>query len=301
MKKKIDEIQNEMLAIKEQSAELSTLEILATGERVAELTSKSKVAVWRLFIYIIAVAHYVQRQLWDIFRNETEARVEATRPHTKKWYEGKARAFRLEQELIKGTDKYSDAGLTQQQIEDRQIIKHAAIEKIVINGYGLLRAKVAKENNGELVSLNNTELEALEKYFERVADAGSVVLPTSRPPDSLKLEIDFYYDPLVLNSYGQRLSGGQEQPAVVAIENYLKSLEFNGQLVLEKLEDYLKKHTDGALFPKIKRAWSKYGNLSYDYIGENAGLINEIRVADAGYMKLDKNNTTIKYIAYNAE
>ena len=47
-------------------------------------------------------------------------------------------------------------------------------------------------------------------------------------------------------------------------------------------------------------AWSKYGLHSYEAIGvENAGKINEIRQADAGYMKLDETNTIIHYKANN--
>ena len=48
---------------------------------------------------------------------------------------------------------------------------------------------------------------------------------------------------------------------------------------------------------KVQEAFSKYGQYLYDTAGiQNVGKIDAIRIADAGYMKLDEDVLQINYI-----
>jgi hypothetical protein len=299
MARSLENIQTELLDAKESVSELNALEVLTMNEvnTLGNVTSTSKVAVWRLWIYVFAFAQWVQEKLWDVFRNEVETRIAETRIHTKEWYRNEALIFQLGYEL-----QWNGRRFVYETIDEiAKIIKHAAVQKYIINGYGVLRVKVAKEVNDERVPLTNEELQAFSAYMNSVGDAGTVVIPTSAIADDLKLEITISYDPLVLNNAGQRLDGTDDTPVLSAIKTFLRSFEFNGELVLQKLQNHLET-IEGVAIPHTTDflGWSKYALHTYDSIGiQNAGKINEIRQADAGYMKLDEANTIIHYIANN--
>ena len=152
--------------------------------------------------------------------------------------------------------------------------------------------------NGNLAEASNAVKIGFTTYMNRIADAGTTVIPTTASHDDLKLELDIYYDPTILNNQGKRLDGANDTPVIDAINNYLTGIEFNGKFISTKQTDVLQK-VEGIVLPVIKKAWSKYGSHNYtDTDIQRVGLINEIRIADAGYMRLDEEATIINYIAY---
>jgi len=301
MARTLNEIQDQALEAVETTAELNALEVLTDNEQnnLANLTSDSKVAIWRQILFVVSYIVWFLEQLWDVLQADLDKRIEAGKIHNKAWYREKALAFRYGQDLLPESDQYDDTGLTAAQIAASKIIKHAAIQKIIVNGYGTLRAKVAKEVAGERVPLNNAEALALFYYFDEVADGGTAVLITTLPADDLKLELVIYYDPQILDAEGKRLDGTNDTPVIEACEAYTKDIDFNGEFIKTDLKDVLKK-VDGVNIPVVKKAWSKYGAYDYDTTGVlNVGIIDEIRVAEAGYMKLDTDNITISYVPRN--
>jgi hypothetical protein len=302
MPRSINEIQKTILDAKAQAGELATLEILTDNEKAfTSINSTSKAAVWRLWVWIYSFAQFVQEQYWDTFKKEVEKRIAESRIHTPKWYREKALAFMYGIPLVFEKDYYDLSGLTEAQITAAKIVSNAATVRVVQNGYGTLRLKVVRTVNGEYAPLTPEQVTALSDYFNKnVADAGTVVNVTTGNADMLKLKIDIYYNPLVLAADGSRLDGTADAPVIEQIKNYLKSIDFeNGKLVLTYLADQLQQ-VPGVILPVIKEAFSKYGD--YDYTTpdiQNVGVINEIRIADAGYMKLDEPNLLINYIPYS--
>lgn len=250
---------------------------------------------YRLF-EALAFFIWVFEKMMDIYRTEVNEQIAQSRIHTRDWYRQQALNYQHGQEVTdNGT--YDNTLLTDLQIATAKIVKHASVLKYIINGRGVLRVKVAKDAGGALAPMTVTELTAFKHYMNRVADAGTTVIPTSGTHDDLKLEMDVYYDPTVLDSQGARLDGTDAEPVKTRIKAYLKGLEFDGRFIKTHLTDQLQA-VDGVVLPKIRRAWSKYGSYNYETIGQNTGEIDEIRVADAGYMKLDEATTIINYIPY---
>lgn len=299
MARTINEIQQTSLDAIASAPELSALEVLTTQEQQSlQPTSASKVAKWRLWVWVFSMAVWHLERLWDVFRDETEARVAATRPHTKEWYREKGLNYLHGIELVPETDYYDTSALTDEQITQAKIIANAACIKEILYGAGRLRIKVVKLVNGQYVQLTNEELTGFTAYMNQVSDAGTLVVCTSGPADMLRIDLDVYYDPTILNPFGQRLDGTDPQPVQNAIKNYLKSLRFNGSFIKTKLVNELEA-VQGVFYPEIKNAWSKYGAYEYDTEGiSNVGLINVIRIADAGHMKLDEAELNINWIAY---
>jgi hypothetical protein len=302
MARTINDIQKEILLARQSNANLSALEVLTDSEQnILQADSSSKVGIWRLWVFIFAYAQFLQEQYWAIFKTEIETRIAQSRIHTPKWYREKALNFLYGIALVQDKDYYDTSSLTSQQIADAKIVSNAASVRVVQNGYGTLRMKVVRLVGGEYAPVLPQHLIALNTYFNsHIADAGTVVTVTTGNADLLKLKLDIYYDPLLLGADGSRLDGTDATPVITKISDYLKSIDFeNGSLILTYLTDNLQK-VPGIKLPVVREAYSKYGSYDYNTTGvQNVGVINEIRVADAGYMKLDLTELLINYIPYS--
>ena len=290
MARDLNTIQQLILDKKTQTAELSTLEVLTTDEQstLSNLTSASKVAIWRLWVYIVAFAIWSLEKLFDIYETEVDQRIAANEIHNFLWYKKKALEFQYGHALVPQTDYYDNTDLVVADIEQSKIIKHVAVIRKIINGHGFLELKLAKEENTQLVPLEAPEMEAFKAYMFLVADAGTYIQYISLPHDDLKLVLEIQYDPQILWQDGSRKDGTDNTPVIQAINTFLYTLEFNGELILTKLTDYLQ-NVEGVKIPKIREAYSKYGDFDY-------AEIDETYIARAGYMRLDLDNTVINYV-----
>lgn len=302
MTHRINEIQQSILDKKATISELSALEVLTTQEQsLQEINSNSKVAVWRLWVWVMSFAIFSLERLMAIFQEDVEKRIAATRIHTQKWYRDKALAFLYGVPLVADTDIFDLTGLDEQAIKSAKIVANAASIRIVENGYGTLRIKAVGSLNGEYVPLLPVQIWALSVYFNQyVADAGTLVLVTSGEADLLKLKLDIYFDPLQLSPTGTRLNNTNDNPVLEAIHEFLQSINFeNGTFITSYLTAHIQS-VPGVSIAVVLEARSKFGSYSYtDASTLGVGLINEIRAADSGYMRLDLNALQINYIPYH--
>ncbi len=82
MSRSIKEIQQTILDAKATAVELSALEVLTTQEQTLNsANSTSKVAIWRLWVWVVAFGQYVLEQYWDAFKIEIEARIAQSLRH----------------------------------------------------------------------------------------------------------------------------------------------------------------------------------------------------------------------------
>ena len=297
MARTLTQIQQEILTNKDNASELTALQVLTTSEiDLYSATSTSKVSIWRMWVYVIAVCIWALEKLFDVFKTEVSETVASSRIHTKSWYRDLALAYQ-HGFTLNGT-VYDNTGYTDAQILASKIITHASVLRYVINGRGVLRVKTATESAGELVPLTTEQLAGFTSYMNKVADAGTTIIATSGTHDDYKVELDVYYDPTILDNQGRRLDGLNNAPVIDSINIYLKGIDFDGGRYFgTKLTDSLQ-GVNGVVLPVIKNAWSKYGSYAYTTTDvPNVGIINEIRTPDAGYLRLDEDNSVINYIA----
>lgn len=270
MARKLNDIQQSILDKIATSAELTALEVLTTSEKstLAEITSASKVAVWRTFVYVVAFCIYVFELILDVFRAEITAKVSANRPHTLDWYKTKALAFQYGDSLV-DSDEYAVIDAS------KQLVKQVAIE----DGDRKLVIKIATLVGDELAPLPEVDqVNAFAAYMGKVKDAGTLLEFVNQDADQLKVELDFYYDALLVKSDGTDITTGLNV-VETAIKSYLKSIDFNGQFDINRMTDYLQSATG-------------YVSLRINYIGFRAGTavsytpISRAYKPLAGYMKL---------------
>lgn len=239
------------------------------------LNSTSKVSVWRLWTYIVAVSIWALENLYDLHKAEVTTLINEKAPHSLRWYANKAKAFQYGSELAYEADYYDNSKLTEDQIAEQQIIAFSAVTE---QSKGL-RLKVARIVDNDLNALSEQQLESFSEYMRRIKDAGvNPLIIESLPPDSLKLEMIIYYNPLVLGSDGSRLDGTDADPVGNGVRDYLKNLPFNGTLVLAYLIDALQQ-IDGIVIPHIEHAEARYGILPYTAFDVKYN-------PDAGYLRI---------------
>jgi hypothetical protein len=255
-------------------------------DALSGLTSTSKTANFNLIAYVVAVVMAVLDNLFDLHKSDVDTQLATKKPHGLQWYRDLALRFQYGQELAPESDAYTNAGLTDDQINAQLIIAQAAVTEIS----GKLRLKVVKLVNGDYAQLVDDEKTAFAAYIENQKDAGVTVDIDSLPPDSLKLAIDVFYDPLVIKSDGSRIDGSAQTPVPDATNAYLKNLKFNGEYADNRLQDALKLVT-GVQLINIKLSQAKYGLFPFTNI-------DEVYIPDAGYLRIANGDLTINYRPY---
>ncbi|PCH69385.1 MAG: nucleotidyltransferase [Bacteroidales bacterium] len=240
----------------------------------------SKTNIVGLLTYVVAVAIFSLEKLFDQFKKDVDVKIKEMKPHSLRWYNNKAQAFQYGHSLLAESDLYSEVD------EAAQLVKFSAVQEIE----GKLTVKVAKDNGeGNPTSLVGDEFVSFTNYCARVKDAGVVLIVKSAPGDQLRLSLDLYYDPLVLDGEGQRLDGSGNTPVQDAIREFIKILPFNGEFVIAHLVDALQE-TEGVTIPNVLSCETKYGG--YDF-----SQVNAQSVPDAGYLELKDEDLTVNWIA----
>lgn len=285
MARSITTIYDEMLAEMQTFSSLADFQpnVHSSQTFLTDITSSSKVAIWRSFIWVFAFAVWVHELVFDKHKEEMEVRAREIIAGTPSWYRDQCLIFQYGSSLqwINNRFQYSviDTSL--------QIVKRAAI----LEGANQVRIKVAKLSGNVPVALSIAEFNAFQAYMNKVKIAGTELTIVSRTSDLLKINYDIIYDPLVLTGTGELISTPGTFPVHDVINAFIGNLPFNGVLNLTQLTDAIQQ-VEGVIDPTLLSAWAKFGALPYS-------LINKNYQADAGHMVIDPTNpltATINYI-----
>lgn len=257
MARTINEIQQSIIDAKNADATL-------TG-----LNSNSRVAVWLLWTWVVATSQWVTENLFDAHKAEVNAILASQRPHTLQWYATKAKLFQFGDTLPQYSDVYDVIDAT------KQIVAFAAAVELP----SLVRIKVAKVNGSVLQPLATPELTAFVAYMQRIKDAGVRLQLTSDNGDSLRLALNVFYDPLILDAAGKRLDGSNDTPVQSAINTFIDTLPFNGVFVLNYLIAAIQA-VEGVIIGEVVYCAANYGTLPYLPVTSSY-------VPDAGYLVVD--------------
>jgi hypothetical protein len=250
-----------------------------------DLTSASKVAYWRLIIFIITVAIWVHEELWLVFKSEVIALIESEKVHTIGWYTTQAKNYQHGHDILmdSGKPRYAEYNA------DARIIKHCSS---IDNNKGGITLKLATEVNGVKQPLSASQMLAFRAYMSKIRDGGVVINYISTSPDQIVARLNVYYDPILISADGSLISDSSVKPAEVAFLNYLDSIEFDGVFNINKCFDDLIT-AEGIADAVVDSLQAQFGNNDY------TDIIRE-REAYSGYFIVDALlpiSTTFNYIA----
>lgn len=193
----------------------------------------SKVSIEARLIYVSASAVWLLEQLWDVFRSETEKRVDESYVTSLSWYYQKALEFQKGDALSFDEKTYSFIYPVKD--ESKRVVKNVAIRQVTDDGVTKLKVYFS---DAEKQPITGDLRKSFENYMQEIGAAGTHYLFVSEVPDVLRVHLRIYYDPLVLDSTGERLEGGGK-PVIETVETYLNSLEYGGTFYASKLVDMI--------------------------------------------------------------
>lgn len=214
--------------LQEITAELDTAK--ASYPPLVPLSSLSATSIWSLLRFVVAFCAQTQEALWDRHRTDVDAIVARAAVGTPGWYADRAKEFQKNDGSLavqpSGAIGYATANPAARIITQSTAKENSTTGKLFI--------KVAKAGAvaGALAPLSAAELVEVRGYFDRIRFAGTRLEVVSREADRLQVSGIVYYDPL--------LDVPTLQAAVVAAARaYLAALEFDGQVYVSRLTDYL--------------------------------------------------------------
>ncbi len=248
----------------------------------------SVVSLESILFYAVSVAIWMSSTLFDQHKIDMETILSQQLVHRTSWYAYKAKLFQFGFELNGDTDNYNNAGATEAQIAASRVVKYSAA--ITASDKSILFLKIATDNNGKRQPLPENQLTAFSKYINKVADAGVRIRIVNDKADDIRLVLDIYYNPLVLDSLGARLDGSGDTPIQDVVRAYLNNLPFNGTYINMRLVDEIQ-NVDGVEIVELKSAASRYG------VYTDFTEINAREVAHSGYYEVSDENLIINFIS----
>lgn len=240
----------------------------------------------------MAAIIWTLEQLFELHKQETASQLAAADFNSELWYRDHALKYRHGHPLVKDKYKlvYSDEGYTEEEIEEAMVIKRASVTPLEVNNRRSLFIKIATEVDGILVKVSDAQKQAFVDYMERTKITGTKIDVFSNDPDTLKLTINFFYDPLLLTAVGERIDGAANTPIQDAIRNYLSNLRFNGEFSKSELIDILQS-VEGC---SDREAYITDAQANFK-TPEEFIEIDDIYIADSGYMDIIDANLTINF------
>lgn len=289
MARKISEIYDRLNVVKSTFQELhdyvvdanNSYSVQDTWETLlADITSASKVAVWRLFIWLFAVGSWIVETLFDNHKAEITGILAAKNPHHERWYAEESKKFQYGYALIWKDNQYVYDRID----ENAKIVKYAAASEK--NGKVIL--KVAKLVSGVKAALDVTEKATFTEFWRKWKDAGVPLEIVSLSADILKISITIVRDRLVLNGNNSLLRDASVFPIADAIAAYAGGLEFDGVIMLSKLVDAIQ-GAEGVIDVKLNSAYHKPAGGTYTLVDMKVESVSGyfIIATDSSYQFVD--------------
>lgn len=239
--------------------------------------------------YMVATVIYTIEQQWEQYKIDLANLLRENRAHTAQWYATRAKEFQYGHKLIAETDQYDNSKLTEEMIEKARIVKFSA--SMETKDQSILLLKIATLNGGTKQPIQSSQLSAFTAYINTIKDAGVRIKVINEPADDLKLVMDIYYNPLLMDDQGAYLDGSGDTPVQDAIRAYIGDLSFNGLYTNQSLIDNVQS-VEGVEIAELKQASSRYGTFT------QFRPIDARSIPYAGYYKITDANLHLNFIVH---
>lgn len=222
----------------------------------------SPVSIESTQFYIFAATAHVIEQMFDQFKTDVDERIDANIIPTVRWYHSSALAFQYGDPLIYDSEKYQFRYSVYD--ETKQRVKYVAVK----DRGGSIQILVSGDEGGLPVPLTGDVLTAFKSYMNSIKIAGVILSIQSKQADDILINATIEVDPMIINTSGVRLSDGSK-PVVIAINNYLKGIEYGGRFNKTKLVDAIQK-VEGVLDVELMECKAKASSATeYNVIKNN--------------------------------
>lgn len=198
-----------------------------------------------VFFSILALIHWTIEKVFDTHKSEVETLISEQKVPTLNWYRNLAKSFQYGFNYDSLNRIFINGNATTDEIENSKVIKYCSVNDNLVQNDVLISMKIATEQNGEIVPINDNVKTAFEEFIKQTKAAGDNVVVVNFLPDILKLQFKIAYNPLVLMPDGMSIQTAN-YPVKETIQKFLKNLPFNGELTVQELREAIVK-TEGVL------------------------------------------------------
>lgn len=166
--------------------------ITAVRQETGLALSSSKVAEWRLWTYVFALAIHTFELILDAFRSEIDTITDKITPGTTRWYAEMCYRFQNGHELL--FDDSTAMLYYKDDDPEAQIVKIVAIAE---NKNKLSIKAATRDNTGKIVPLSADELYNFSSYVDAIKFAGVDTNVISTTADLLRYDLEVYFEPAI--------------------------------------------------------------------------------------------------------
>ncbi len=112
-----------------QQIQKEIFDYISSNEYLTGLTSTSKVAIYRLLVFVTAYAIWLLEINFDNHKKEIDKALLEQKSGTLPWYRTMALAFQYGFDLLTDSDKFDNGIATDEQIQASKIVKYAAVNE----------------------------------------------------------------------------------------------------------------------------------------------------------------------------
>lgn len=252
----------------------------------------SLVSLENILFEIMALAIFIHELFFDQHTLEIDTKLANQKSGTLPWYRTMALRFQYGFDLVADTDYFDNRNATTTQIEDSKIIKYAAVTEAQDSSRVIL--KIAGEVNGVLADFDDpAQVEAIEYYINEIRVAGVQVTIINYKADKLYLNLRIKVNPLMIGLDGIKKGDfGGGYPVQEALQEFMKELEFNGELKSSALIDKIQL-VPGVLDATLLSAESAWIDPALGGYGVPQPIFIS-KIAESGYYEI----VTFDNIAY---
>lgn len=246
-------------------------------------TNTSDMALLQTIYYICSINDQLAQQYYDALKIDLETIASNATVSTSKWWQDRILNYfqystNPDYGVLKAVAPYY---IPKYDLLDSNlnIVKYCSVTQS--NNNRQVTIKVAKQVDNAPAQLTNDELNAVKKFVTDSQPAGLLINTVSFPADSIKLNLEIYYNAGYIESV-------VEQQVKDAIVNYLTVLNFDGAIYLTKIVDVIQ-NIEGVNDIRIVEAFGKAEATSYE-------VFDRRYITTAGYANLDLVNSTFTLI-----
>jgi hypothetical protein len=250
----------------------------------------SKVSLEFILFSVFAFVIFVLESLFDTKEAEIDDKLLNQKSGRLPWYRFMTLQFQYGFDLFTDSDLFDNGTSTAAAIEDSKIIKYAAVNEGDLPGVVVI--KVATETDNELMPITEDQELSFKAYVNEFKYAGTRVSIVNFLADRLFLTMQIEIDPLVINSEGLSILNGNK-PVEDALNEFMKELPFDGELILQSLVDKLQLVNGVKIATLLDASTSWLDPILNDYGTPQS--INVKKIPESGYFKI-QNFDTITYV-----
>jgi hypothetical protein len=206
------------------------LDAKAADSNLNGLTSNSKVAIWRLWVYIVAACINIFEQLMDAYKIEIEAIADTAIPGTPQWVKDRTFRFQYDATVPQVLEVNEDLTLSYETEDDtKKIVTRCSVTQGVSKTVSIKVAKATSITNDAPTQLTTPEYNSLVGYWNLIGFAGLTYNVINKVSDKVSVTATIYYQ----GQYAATIQSDVES----AIKNYIASIPFDGKIRVSKIED----------------------------------------------------------------